>query len=136
MSRDGSIELTFHDGEEYVFRLAWGQFIRLQEERKCGPFNVAERLHGPDWLVDDIGAVIRLGFIGGGLDPIKAKKMVREYVENDAPTRSLALARDIIAAAVIPPEEEPLEKKAKAASGWTISRTGASESPRFTGPVH
>jgi tail tube GTA-gp10-like protein len=110
VSRDGSIELTFHDGGQYVFRLAWGELIRLQEERKCGPLPVLERLHSANWMVEDISEVTRLGLIGGGLDPIEARMMVRQYVENDAPMKSLPLACEIIRAGMIPPEDEELEK--------------------------
>lgn len=137
MSRDGSIELTFLDGEDYSFRLAWGQLIKLQEERKCGPFVILERLHGSDWMIEDIFAVIRLGFVGGGMDEIRARKLAKEYVERRPVIKSLPIAQAIIAAAILgPPDEEQLEKKAEAATGSTISTTDASASAPSTEPVH
>lgn len=138
MSRDGSIELTFLDGEEYIFRLAWGQLIKLQESRGCGPFVVLERLHGSTWMVEDISEVVRLGLIGGGVDEIKARKLVKEHVLKATPMKSLAMARDIIAAAVVPPaeEEEDAAKKAAAPNGSTTSPTDASVSAPSTGSAH
>lgn len=152
MSRDGAIELTFLDGEDYVFRLAWGQLIKLQEVRLCGAFLVFERLHGSEWMVEDIREVIRLGLVGGGLDPIKATKLVKEYVEQrppidrhkraglnpgDPPVDPLGFAIAIIAAGITgPPDEEPLEKKAAAPIGSTTSTMDASASAHSTGQVH
>lgn len=137
MSRDASIMLTFHDGEEYVFRLAWGQLIKLQESRSCGPFVVLDRLHMNTWLVEDITEVVRLGLIGGGMDDIKAKKMVREYIEERSPFKSLELATKIIDAGVLgAPDGEQLEKKVDPPSSLTVSPMDASELPSSTVLAH
>lgn len=144
MSRDGSITLTFLDGEEYPFRLAWGQLIKLQEARNCGPFQVLVRLHGEDWKVEDIGEVIRWGLVGGGMNEIKAKKMVREYVEQRTPLSQdgeaspLSIAQAVINAALISaPEEDAPEKKAPAdQSASTTSPMDASGSPNSSALAH
>ena len=137
MSRDGSITRTFADGEDYVFRLAWGEIIKLQEARNCGPFLIYVRLHGVDWMLEDVREVVRLGLIGGGMDEIKAKKMVAEYVERRPIIASLPLAQEIIKAGILgPPDEEPLEKKAEAPSGSTTFQMAESASVPSTEPVH
>lgn len=137
MSRDASILLPFPDGEEYNFRLAWGQLIKLQESRSAGPFVIYMRLHDQTWLVEDIREVIRLGLIGGGMDPARAKKLVLEHVESAVPLETLPLAQRIMMAAVVGPEDgETIEKKSVAASGLTTSPTGESASPPSTEPVH
>ena len=137
MSRDATVTLQFFDGEEYVFRLAWGQLVKLQESRLCGPFVVLDRLHSERWMVEDISEVIRLGFIGGGMNEIKAKKLVREYVEARQPLLSHPLAIQIIDAAVMgPPDSEELEKKVETPSASTISQMDASESPASTALAH
>lgn len=136
MSRDASIVETFVDGEDYVFRLAYGQVIKLQEARNAGPFALYMRLHGPDWFAEDVREVIRLGFIGGGMDEIKAKKMVVEYVEGRPLIQTLPLAQKIMRAAVVGPEdEEDIEKKSMAASGLTTSTMDESASPPSTALV-
>jgi hypothetical protein len=136
MSRDASIVLEFLDGEDYRFRLAYGQVIKLQEVRNAGPFALYLRLHGADWMVEDIREVIRLGFIGGGMDEIKAKKMVVEYVEGRPMIQCLSVAQAIIKAAVVgPPDGEDIEKKAEAASGSMTSTMDASVSPPSTAQV-
>ena len=115
MSRDGSVVLTFHDGEEYLFRLAWGQLSKLQEALNAGPFVVLDRLHMNTWRVEDIAEVIKWGLVGGGMNEVKARKLVREYVEVQAPFHSLEIAVKVIDAAVMgPPDAEELEKKVQA----------------------
>ena len=138
MSRDGSTIQTFMDGEEYTFRLAWGQLIKLQEARGCGPFVLLDRLHMNTWFAEDISEVIRWGLVGGGMNEIKAKKLVREYVENQAPLHSLELAKSIIDAGVLgPPDAEELEKKVLAPqSSLNLSTTDASHSEPSTGLAH
>lgn len=130
MSRDGSIILTFPDGEDYHCRLAWGQLIKIQEARNAGPFVIYVRLHGADWWMEDIREVIRWGLIGGGMDPVRAKKMLLECIEDRPPFHNLGLAQAIMKAGTVgPPDEEEIEKKLVAASGLTTSTTDASASP-------
>lgn len=141
MSRDGSCVLTFLDGDEHVFRLAWGELERLEEERKVGCFVIFNRLHGEEWQINDIAEVIKLGLMGGGMPEIQARKMVRRHVEGRPPLgvtepTPLGLARAIIAAALVA-EEEIEEKKAEAANGSTIPTTAdESASPHSTASPH
>ena len=137
MSRDGSVLLTFLDGEEYEFRYGWGQIIKLQEARDCGPFLIYQRLFDQSWRVEDIREVIRFGLIGGGMDPVRAKRLILEFVETDAPLASLPLAQRVLTAALVgSDDEEVIEKKSEAASGLTTSPTVESASPLSTEPVH
>lgn len=130
MSRDGSIDVMFPDGEEYHCRLAWGQIIKLQEARNAGPFLIYMRLHGADWMAEDVREVIRLGLIGGGMEMGQAKKIVIDLVENLPLIRSLPVAQAIMKAAVVgPPDEEEIEKKAAAANGSMTSTMTESGSP-------
>lgn len=143
MSRDGSVTLTFLDGEDYVFRLAVGQLMKLQEARNCGPYEILLRLHGEGWRVEDITEVIRWGLVGGGMNEIRAKKMVREYVEHRPPMSAaaeaspLSIAQAVIHAGMIMPEEDDPLKKARAdPSASTTSPTDGSASPSFSVSAH
>lgn len=115
MSRDGSITLPFADGD-YRFRLAWGELITLQEERGAGAYVVLDRLLNGLWHVQDISSVIRLGLIGGGIDSIRALKIVRTYVEARPPLEHLVYAQRILGAAIAGVPEEDVGKKSEAAS--------------------
>lgn len=111
MARDASITLPFADGD-YPFRLGWGQLILLQEAVDAGPFAVLGRLEDRSCRVQDIAHVIRLGLIGGGMEPKKALELVRAYVEDRPPLESVVHAQAILSAAVVgAPEEDTGSKK-------------------------
>jgi len=120
MSRDATITADFADGP-HVFRLAWGELAKLQDERDCGPYELMNRLIGGSWRVQDISSVIRLGLVGGGMEPVPAIKLVREYVEARPPMESHDLALRIIGAALVGAPEEKVGKKVEAASPETNS---------------
>ncbi|WP_313760168.1 gene transfer agent family protein [Rhizobium sp.] len=105
--RDARIELDWADGT-YSFRLAWGQLAELQEKCDAGPYVVFERLRTSTWRMEDISSVIRLGLIGGGLEPVKALKLVRAYVEDRPPVESLTFALGILSAGLLGAPDEPL----------------------------
>lgn len=98
MSRDARVELDWADGT-YQFRLAWGQLAELQEKTDAGPYVVLRRLMESTWFLTDISQVIRLGLIGGGMEPSKALQMVRTYVEDRPPVENLPTAQAVMMAA-------------------------------------
>jgi len=110
MSRDASITLPWADGN-HTFRLAWDGLIKLQEARDAGPLVVLKRLATDDCLVEDISHTIRLGLIGGGMEPPKALQMVRDYVESRPPIENRMLAYGILAIAWHGPEDENVGKR-------------------------
>ena len=78
-----------------------------------------------NWRIEDISHSIRLGLIGGGLEPAKALDLVQSYAEKRPPLENLMLAYAIVAAGVQGAPDEPLKKprgRAKAKSS-TTSRT-------------
>lgn len=129
MSRDASLTLDWADGT-FVFRLAWGELEKLQEACDAGPYVVLGRLVDGSWKIGDIGNVIRLGLIGGGMPPVEALKKVRSYVEDRPPMENLMFAQAIMSAAVVGAPEEPIGKKRKRRTRSTRSRTGNSGSPQ------
>jgi len=133
MSRDAKIELDFGDGA-YTFRLAWGQLIELQEKCDAGPYVILSRLDGVDWRMQDISETIRLGLVGGGLEPVKATKLVRRYVEERPPLESLMIARGILAVALMGAPDETVGEPSAAdqESPSTTSREESSGSPPST----
>lgn len=130
MSRNGSHTAAFGD-DDYTFRLGWGEWRDLQEACDAGPYVILDRLAAGRWRIEDIREVIRYGLIGGGLEPAKALKLIRQYVEDRPPMGSWKLALDIATAGVIGAPEEEVGKKAEAASrgrGKRRSRTANSGS--------
>ena len=115
MSRDGSVTLPFADGD-YLFRLAWGELEKLQEERDAGAYVILQRLVSGQWFVQDISSVLRFGLIGGGMEPVQALKLIRMHVQARPPLESLVYAQRVLGAAIAGVAEEEVGKKSAAAS--------------------
>lgn len=80
MNTRAEISLQWADGS-YTFALKCKQLEEL--ERTCGaPFStVGNRVLSMEPAIKDITETIRLGLIGGGLDPVKAKSLIDTYVD-------------------------------------------------------
>ena len=103
--RDATVTFDWGDGT-HSFRLAWGQLAELQEKCDAGPYVVLQRLHSGAWRVEDVSNIIRLGLIGGGMEPAPALKLTRFYVEARPPMESLIPAQVILSSALMGAAEE------------------------------
>jgi hypothetical protein len=131
MSRTAKVTAEF-GGEEHEFCLRWGELIELQEKCDAGPGMVLMRLVANQWRLEDVPAVIRLGLMGGGMDPAAASRLVRRYVEER--TQDIGgedglaiLAVKILSAALHGAPDEP-GKAGETRNGSTISPTARSDS--------
>ena len=138
--RDARLDLDWAD-DTYVFRLGFGQIVELQEKCDAGPYFILGRLHDGSWKVEDIAHTIRLGLIGGGMEPVAALKKVRIYVEDIEKhplMQSHPYAVAILTAALIgAPEEKVGEQEApdQSESRSTTSPEARSDSEPFMEPV-
>ena len=107
MGPDGSVILEW-SGQHRVFRLAWGEFFRLQELADCGPYHLAARILSNKWRVADVWAVIFYGLIGGGANASEAAAVIKE-AETAPPFEALALARTVINAALYSPDDDAID---------------------------
>jgi hypothetical protein len=99
----GLITKEFADGA-YSFRLAYGQWLELQETLNCGPLELYVNLLQRKWRVQHLREIIRIGLIGGGTNPPDALRMVKRYVEDRPIIESVQLALEIVAASLTLPE--------------------------------
>jgi hypothetical protein len=133
MSRAADVTFDWADGT-YRFRLPYGQIAELQERTGCGPQLLLQRVVDGSWKVDDLRETIRLGLIGGGLEPLKALTLVRQYVEARPLAENVTPAKLILMAALFGVEGE--EWPGKGAPGEETSadpsRTDGSTSPGST----
>jgi hypothetical protein len=107
MNHQAEAVIDFGDGE-YLFRLTVKQIIELEE--KCGAaFAVIQaRLWNGLWTANDVVETIRLGLIGGGADPVKAKQLTDRYA---LPFQySYPVARAVAGAVMWGFEKSPLGK--------------------------
>jgi hypothetical protein len=126
MSRDASVTIEWA-GEERLFRLGMAELARLQEARDEGPYMTFSRLHSPNWKIEDMREVLRLGLIGGGMSEADASRLVKREMESP-PFYNLPVAMKVMAAGFkgAPDEEAGLPKsRAPRANGSTAS-SGAS----------
>ncbi len=98
------------EGGEHPFKLAIGELRALQSATGVGPLFLLGRIAGSQWFVDDIIDTIRLGLIGGGMDPVEAKKLTdRVFTDNTAALyRSTLLATRILRDAVMGEPDDPV----------------------------
>lgn len=133
MSRDGSVELDFGDGT-YKFRLAINELRELQEKTDVGPMVLLRRILEGSWKVDDVREAIRIGLVGGGLDPQKALRLTRRYVD-EVPqwTRNVQIAYAVVAGALDGVEDEqPGKPDGAEGSMQTPTQADVSPSPSST----
>lgn len=115
MSRSGKTPpLDWADGT-YQFALRWGELSELQDACGAGPFVVLARLAASQWRIEDVSTTIRLGLIGGGVEPAKALKLVQTYVESRPSDLivNASFARGILETSIVgAPDEPPGEHQA------------------------
>ncbi len=100
----------------HIFVLRIGELEKLQEKTGAGPEELMGRLmvlpardggiaasirHGLlQPKATDLREIIRLGLIGGGMDPIKALALIKEYVDERPRAESYGIAFSILAAVI------------------------------------
>lgn len=125
MSRAGEITLEF-GGEERVFRLALGQWRKVQEKCDAGPAELLARLAPMfaarrqqlnmaqimgngllgTWRVDDVREVILQGLLGGDTPGPKALELVKDWVDERPIFESVEIAYQVVLASVFGVEDE------------------------------
>ncbi|WP_236775172.1 gene transfer agent family protein [Agrobacterium tumefaciens] len=125
--RDARVSFDWADGT-YSFRLAWGELGELQEKCDAGPYLVLQRLHSGAWRIEDITNIIRLGLIGGGMEPAPALKLARRYVEDRPPMENLVPAQVILSAALTGTPEERVGEDDAASQTENSSTNSLTES--------
>ncbi|MBN9472267.1 MAG: gene transfer agent family protein [Bosea sp.] len=104
-----AIDFDWADGH-YTFALPIAQLEELQRLCDAGPMVVAERLRHGVWKIEDIHATLRLGLIGGGMEPIAALRLVKTYVHDRPWGENVLPALAIINAALFGKPDEPVGK--------------------------
>jgi hypothetical protein len=150
MSRGGDIALQF-GGEERTFRLALGQWRKVQEKCDAGPAELLARLapmfaarqqglkvsqmltHGllGTWRVDDVREVILQGLLGGEMPGPAAFELVKAWVDERPIFENVELAYQIVMASVFGAEDEkPVGESLAAAAASPRSRRASSGSAK------
>lgn len=118
MSRDASIDFDWADGH-HTFRLPLGQLRELQEKTGVGPLRLFHRLMDGSWMADDAREVMRLGLIGGGMEPLEALRLIQRYVDARPLMETQAPALLVMGAALHGTEQEGAPGKEEAPEAAT-----------------
>lgn len=132
LMRVGSVRFDFGDGE-HVFRLAIAQLRELQDKTGVGPATLFDRMASRAWRVDDLRETIRLGLIGGGMEPLEALALVRRYVDERPLLESVEPSFRILMAALVGQADDQVGNGE--AENPPQETTPVSGSPSSTGPV-
>ncbi|KYB45292.1 hypothetical protein AB664_10150, partial [Brucella anthropi] len=91
------------------------------------------RLHNRSWRIKDISETIRLGLVGGGLEPTKALTLIRRYVTDRPPLENLTLSQAVLSAGLVgAPEEKVGEQEAASQKKSIVSPMENSDLPPST----
>lgn len=132
---DCAITFKWGDGE-HVFALRLAQIEELQEKVDCGPLALMQRLRDGNWREADLRQVIRLGLVGGGMEPIAALKLLDRYVFPARPLMEAVVpAQAILSAALWGVEDDqPGKDQADGMAEPGLAETASSASPNSTAP--
>ncbi|MGY3527695.1 gene transfer agent family protein [Bradyrhizobium sp. USDA 4452] len=131
MSANGTRTIIWAGGEDVFCLAKVGLILDLEEKCGAGIAAIMGRLGNGAWHLNDVRETIRLGLIGGGMDPVKAMAAVRSHVDDNPLTSSVLLAYEIIAAVMVGVKDDPVGKGTPAAgpqAGSSI-QTDASAAP-------
>lgn len=130
----GQIVIDFA-GEPRVFNLAkLGMRMEYEDLVGRGTQDVLHRLTTGAATFREVREAIRLGLIGGGMEPNKALVLVRRYVDERPRAEAVPLAQHILAAEIVGVPDEPVGKAPAAgdtneAAPASSGQTAASPAP-------
>jgi hypothetical protein len=114
MNLRGETSLDWADGT-YSFRLSLAGAIELEDKCDAPIAVIHARLIGGAYKVSDVRETIRIGLIGGGLDPAKALNLVRTYVDERPLSESWVIARLVMGGLLYGFEAHPINPPGPAA---------------------
>ena len=102
MSAPGTVVLIWAHGEDTFCLAKIGQILDLEERCGSGIAAIVQRLENHTWGIRDVREPIRLGLIGGGMDPERAQEIVERHVVPPF-VAHLKTAHTILASAMVMP---------------------------------
>ena len=114
MAVNGEITLPAWGDGEHKFNVAKIRCI-LELEEKCGVgvSEIYSRITNGKWKFNDIRETLRLGLIGGGMNPDQALKLIQRYVDDRPWMENLLPAQAVLIAAMVGVTGDDVGKKAE-----------------------
>jgi hypothetical protein len=104
-----SVDLEWADGT-FTFALPLAQLEELQTLCDAGPVVIAQRLEHSLWTSKEVYHTLRLGLIGGGMQPAEALRKTRLYVLERPWLENVMPALAVMQAVLIGKPDEPVGK--------------------------
>lgn len=98
---------AFFGDAEYTFTLTDPVITELERLTGSGIGNLFIRLVGNQFHLGDLTNIIRLGLIGGGMNPQRAQELVATYAVNAPFDQIFPLALDILTARWAGADDQP-----------------------------
>jgi len=111
MSPNGKIEFVWGDGEHSFNVAKITHALELEGKCGCGVAEIFSRLRESRWHINDVRETIRIGLIGGGMEPVKAHVLVKRYVDERPWSESIQAATLILMAAMVGVPGDEVGKK-------------------------
>ena len=86
----------FFGDAEYVFALTDPMVTELERLSDRGIGAIYKRTIAQDFAASDLGRIIRLGLIGGGMNPATAHELVETYAIDRPFAETFPLALDVL----------------------------------------
>lgn len=141
MAINGSVKLTWGDAEHEFNVAKIKQVLELEEKCGAGVAEIFDRLRNNRWRINDLRETLRLGLIGGGMEPSKALKLVISYCDERPWRESLQPALVVIMAAMVGVPGDEVGKKTvtegtkNEGAGQSSAPMAASSAPLSTASV-
>lgn len=134
MSANGTIIIAWANGEDTFCIAKVGHLLDLEDKCSAGVAAIMRRLEDGSWRLNDVRETIRLGLIGGGMAPEQAMVTVKRHVDDQPLARSVLLAYEVLAAAMVGVPGDGVGKKPEAETDTRSSaRTDVSAAPPSSG---
>lgn len=96
----------FFGDAEHVFKLDPGMIVELERKAGSGIGAIVKRFLATEFTHADLTETLRLGLVGGGMDPQDAAALVDLYAERLSITHLYETALPVIEAAFFDPEDK------------------------------
>lgn len=115
--RHGEVVVFFGD-DDHTFRLGLGELAEIEERFDCSILVLATKLSTGTAKSTEIFEIIRVGLVGGGMNPVSASRLVQRYGDARPLEESRLVALSVAMAALLrvytqeavdPPAGEPSE---------------------------
>lgn len=112
MSANGTVSIIWAGGEHDFCLAKVGLILDLESKCEAGIAVVFTRLGSGTWKLNDVREPIRLGLIGGGMEPKAAMELVRNHVDlnENGLAPSVLIAYSVIEAVMVGVRDDPVGK--------------------------